>query len=144
VGGYVFDFARSRVVGGRATPEQQQLLDAVRDSVQGGVDALRPGVTLGAVARRCESVFAASAYARRHGVPASTLGGAWGHGLGLTFEPPWITTDSEVVAEPGMCLAIERRIEAPEAPPGARGAQYEDNVLVTTDGVELLTAVADP
>jgi Xaa-Pro aminopeptidase len=34
-----------------------------------------------------------------------------------------------------MCLAIERRIEAP----GLGGAQHEDDVLVTAAGPEVLT-----
>jgi Xaa-Pro aminopeptidase len=135
LGGYLFDFARSLVVGRPPSATQRLLLDAVRDSVRAGIAALRPGVPLGAVARRCEETLAASAYSREHGPPASVMGGAWGHGLGLAFEPPWIHPGSEVVVEEGMCLAIERRIEAP----GLGGAQYEDDVLVGAKGAELLT-----
>jgi Xaa-Pro aminopeptidase len=69
------------------------------------------------------------------GLPDSTMGGAWGHGLGLSFEPPWIHADSEQTAEPDMCLAVEPRIEAP----GLGGAQYEDDFLVVEGGAELLT-----
>ncbi len=127
------------MIGGPPTLEQKLLLDAVRDSVQAGIDILRPGVTLGTIARRCDEVLSASDYAGRYGVPASVMGGAWGHGLGLAFEPRWITPDSDFVVEPGMCFAIERQIEAPNGPPSARGAQYEDNVLISADGAELLT-----
>ena len=63
------------------------------------------------------------------------MGGAWGHGLGLAFEPPWIHPSSDVLLEEGMCVAIERRIEAP----GLGGAQYEDNLLIGSTGAELLT-----
>jgi Xaa-Pro aminopeptidase len=139
VHGYLFDFARTRVVGMRPSREQRELIDAVRDSVTAGIEAIRPGETLGAVARRCDDVLAQSDYARRNGVPASTMGGAWGHGLGLAFEPPWIEPSSSVVIEEGMCLAVERRIEAPNAPLGLGGAQYEENVLVTGSGIELLS-----
>jgi Xaa-Pro aminopeptidase len=135
LGGYLFDFARSRVVGRPPNASQRELLDAVRDSVQAGIGALRPGVTLGAVADRCEAALASSSYTRRHGTPASALGGAWGHGLGLGFEPPWIDVGSEVVVEEGMCFAIERRIGTP----GVGGAQYEDSVLVGSGGADLLT-----
>jgi Xaa-Pro aminopeptidase len=135
LGGYLFDIARSRVVGRPPNQAQRRLLDAVRDSVQAGVAILGPGVTLGEVARRCEAALAASAYSRRHGTPASTMGGAWGHGLGLAFEPPWIHPSSDVLLEEGMCVAIERRIEAP----GLGGAQYEDNLLIGSTGAELLT-----
>ena len=53
IDGYLFDFGRSRVVGRSPTQEQQEILDAVRDSVHAGTELLRPGETLGAVARRC-------------------------------------------------------------------------------------------
>jgi Xaa-Pro dipeptidase len=135
LGGYLFDLARSRVVGRPPDDEQRALLEAVVDSVAAGVERLRPGVTLGEVARRCDEVLAASAYARDHGMPHSPMDGAWGHGIGVSFEPPWIDPGSEVVVAEGMCLAIERRIEAP----GLGGAQYEDDVLVTGAGPEVLT-----
>ena len=140
--GYVFDFARSFIVGRPPTREQQLLLDAVQSSVQAGIERLRPGVTLGAVARVCQTALANSEYASRYGIPEPAMGGVWGHGLGLGFEPPWITADSQIVIEAGMCFAVELRIEAHSRPANARGAQYEDNVLVSLNGAELLTSVA--
>jgi hypothetical protein len=95
----------------------------------------RTGVPLAEVARRCEEALAASAHARRSGVPAHLMGGFWGHGLWLGFEPPWIGPGSDGVVEEGMCLAIERRASVA----GLGGAQHEDDVLVGRDGPELLT-----
>ena len=135
VGGYLFDFARSTVIGADPTPEQSDLLDALRGSVAAGIELLRPGVALSAVAQRCERVLAGSAHARRHGVPAHTMSGFWGHGLGLGWEPPWIGPQSSERVEEGMCLALERRA----AVGGLGGGQYEDDVLVGADGPELLT-----
>ena len=88
IDGYLFDFGRSRVVGQPPTQEQQEILDAVQDSVHAGTELLRPGETLGAVARRCEEVLSASAYARRHGLPQTTMGGTWGQASGSTGERP--------------------------------------------------------
>lgn len=135
VGGYLFDFARSVVVGDTATKEQSELIAAVRTSVLAGIAALRPGAELSDVAQACEDALAASAHARRHGVPEHLMGGFWGHGLGLGFEPPWVGRDSQEVVEPGWCLALERRA----AVPGLGGAQYEDDVLVGPERAELLT-----
>jgi len=135
VEGYLFDFARSVVVGGAASEAQAELLDALRASVAAGIERLRPGVPLSEVAAACEAVLAASPHARRHGVPAHTMSGFWGHGLGVGWEPPWIGLDSGDVVEAGMCLAVERRA----AVPGLGGAQYEDDVLVGPGGAELLT-----
>jgi len=83
--GYLFDFGRSRVVGRVPTQEQQEILDAVRDSVRAGSELLRPGETLGAVARRCEEVLDASTYAHRRGPLREMMGGTWGHSLGLDW-----------------------------------------------------------
>jgi Xaa-Pro aminopeptidase len=137
--GYLFDFGRSRVIGRPPTQEQQEILDAVRDSVQAGTELLRPGETLGAVARRCEEVLESFAYTRRHGLPASTMGGTWGHSLGLDWGSPWIESTSSTVIRPSMCFAIERRIEAP----GIGGANYENDVIVTDAGPEIVTPALD-
>jgi Xaa-Pro aminopeptidase len=135
VAGYLFDVARSMVVGSAVSDEQIELIDALRGAVMAGVHALRPGVPLADVVRACEDALADSAHARRHGVPKHVMGGFWGHGLGLGFEPPWIGPDSTELVEPGWCLAIERRA----AVTGLGGAQYEDDVLIGADGAELLT-----
>jgi len=137
--GYLFDFGRSRVVGRPPTQEQQEILDAVRDSVQAGTELLRPGETLGAVAKCCEEVLGASAYARRHGLPRAMMGDTWGHSLGLDWGSPWIESASSTVILPGMCFAIERRIEAP----GIGGANYENDVIVTDTDPEIVTPAAD-
>jgi Xaa-Pro aminopeptidase len=132
--GYLFDFGRSRVVGDEPSGEQQAILDAVRDPVLAGIEAVRPGEPLGTVARRCDEVFAASAYVERFGAPDSPLG-SWGHGIGLAFERPWIEAGADMPLQPGMCLAVERRIEAP----GVGGANYEDNLIVTDGGSAVIT-----
>jgi len=139
VDGYLFDFGRSRVVGRSPTQEQQEILDAVRDSVHAGTKLLRPGETLDAVARRCEEVLGTSAYARCHGLPRTTMGGTWGHSLGLDWGSPWIESTSSTVISSGMCFAIERRIEAP----GIGGANYENDVVVTDEGPEIVTPAPD-
>jgi Xaa-Pro dipeptidase len=137
--GYLFDFGRSRVVGRSPTQEQQEILDAVRDSVQAGTELLRPGETLGAVARRCEEVLMDSAYARRHGLPCAMMGRTWGHSLGLDWGAPWLESASSTVIQSGMCFAIERRIETPDI----GGANYENDVIVTDANPEIVTPAHD-
>jgi ectoine hydrolase len=138
VGGYLFDFARTVVVGGQPSVEQAELIDSLRAAVQAGIAVLRPGVPLGDVARACEEALAASEHAQRHGTPKHVMGGFWGHGLGLGFDPPWIGPASQEVVEQGWCLAVERRA----AVPGLGGAQWEDDVLVGSDGPEVLTGAS--
>lgn len=109
VDGYLFDFGRSRVVGREADDAQQRLLDVTRDSVQAGLDAIRPGATLGAVAQAAERTL----YTRRDDGLAPEFG-TWGHSLGLTWETPYVDSASDVVIEPGMCLAVDN-YEVPTA-----------------------------
>ncbi|RVX44952.1 Xaa-Pro aminopeptidase [Nonomuraea polychroma] len=139
VHGYLFDLARTWIVGTEPTTEQRRLLDAVRDSVHAGIEMLRPGRPIGEVARRCQKVFERSEFVAHHGLPGSEMGGAWGHGLGLSFEPPWVTEDGPDASErleAGMCLALERRI----AMPSVGDANYEDDVIITDSGPELITS----
>lgn len=134
VDGYLFDFGRSRVVGREPDADQQALLDAARESVVAGIAEIRPGARLGDVARACEETLTDSEYARRGlGLPAEF--GSWGHSLGLNWEAPYIDAASDVVIKPGMCLAVEKRV----AVPGVGGATYEDDVLVTPAGHEVIT-----
>lgn len=134
VDGYLFDFGRARVVGAAPTDEQQMLIDAARDSVTAGIAAIRLGGTLGDIARAADYALAESALTRSGKALAPEFD-SWGHSLGLNWEAPYIDADSEVVIEAGMCLAVEKRT----AVPGIGGATYEDNVLITADGVELLS-----
>ena len=135
VAGYLFDFARSIVVGDQASEEQVELIDALRASVMAGVSALRPGVPLSEIVRVCEQTLANSAHARRYGVPDHLMGGFWGHGMGLDFGPPWIGPGNHELVQADWCLALERRASVA----GLGGAQYEDNVLIGSASAELLT-----
>jgi Xaa-Pro aminopeptidase len=134
VDGYLFDFGRARVVGRTPDEIEQQLLDVTRDSVRAGIAAVRPGATLGDVARAADDAFVGSEFVRS-GKGLAPEFASWGHSLGLNWEAPYIDAESNVVIEPGMCLAVEKRV----AVPGVGGATYEDNLLVTADGCEILT-----
>jgi Xaa-Pro aminopeptidase len=134
VDGYLFDFGRARVVGRAPDEIEQQLLDVTRDSVRAGIAAVRPGATLGDVARAADDAFVSSGFVRT-GKGLAPEFASWGHSLGLNWEAPYIDAESNVVIEPGMCLAVEKRV----AVPGVGGATYEDNLLVTADGCEILT-----
>jgi Xaa-Pro aminopeptidase len=134
VDGYLFDFGRSMVVGRAPDGDQRAILDAVRDTTLAGLEAVRPGATVGDVGRACDRHWAGTELVRR-GLATPTGFAAWGHSTSLCWEEPWVTADCAVVVEPGMCLCIEKR----QPVPGVGGANFEETVLVTAGGYELLT-----
>jgi Xaa-Pro aminopeptidase len=132
VGGYWSDFSRAGVVGG-ATAAQRDAQNRIHEITMLGVDAVRPGVTTGEVARRCNEALA------RLDLPitscVSALAARVGHGLGLmTTELPHVAEDDETVLEPGMIVTVE---------PGVATSfgifHVEENVLVTEQGHEVLS-----
>lgn len=144
--GYYYDLGRSTVVGGAATDDQKEILEAAISAVEACIAAIRPGVTAGEAARAGftwleengfhlagtkEELDAAGDAALNMTFPAM------GHGLGLWWENPWLMPDDETVLQPGMVIAVERAVGRP----GVGSASYEDDVLVTEEGHEVLTPV---
>ena len=63
----------------------------------------------------------------------------FGHGIGLdNYEPPFLSADDDTEIVPGMVLALE--VPAYDVPASrVMGAFFEECVLVTEDGAEMLT-----
>ncbi len=140
--GYLYDFARCCVVGGRPSAAQREVLEAVVDAVHAGVEAIAPGVTSGAVYEAVHGVLAERSMlpiedATTVNNALSTSFPAHGHSFGMGWEPPWLRAGgTEVIAE-DMCFGIE----AMAGRPGVGSAKFEQDVLVTASGVELLTKI---
>ena len=137
VGGYLFDFGRSRVVGDDPTPAQAELLEATIDCVETVCAAIRPGVTAGSIYDVCADWLRASPLPpwTTDSDPTIESYPAAGHGLGMMWERPYLMLGDEDVLEPDMYLAVEMLLAHPEG--GA--ASFEHNGLVTQDGFEILT-----
>lgn len=138
VDGYFYDFQRSTVVGGEPSPAQREALEAVVDLIHHISDQLRPG-------RRASDAHAAGTqWLRETGWLETMTGGdtdassfpAFGHGIGLGWETPWLVAEDETVLEPGMTIAVEGAIQRP----GAVTAIFEEAVLVTDGAPEIMTA----
>jgi Xaa-Pro aminopeptidase len=133
---YCVDLTRTVSVG-PASARAREVFDAVNEARARAIATVAPG----------RSRFDIDAAARQtldgHGL-GEAFGHGTGHGLGIeVHEDPRITrrrpdvdTEDEAVA-PGMIFTIEPGAYLP----GWGGVRIEDDVLVTGDGVEVLTGV---
>lgn len=142
VNGYFYDLVRTTVAGRRVTDAQREVLEASVAVVEHIIAGMRPGVACGALFERGaswlgEQGFPVPGAAKSEGV--AMLGQAYpsfGHSIGLAWENPSIVPGEEAVLEPGMVMAVEAQVGRPGAGTGA----FEHDLVVTDDGVEVLTA----
>jgi Xaa-Pro aminopeptidase len=133
---YCVDLTRTVSIG-QPDERARAVHAAVRDAHDRAIAAVRPG----------RSRFDIDAAARDtlvgHGL-GEAFGHGTGHGLGIEIhEEPRITRrhpdvdDKDEAVEPGMVFTIEPGAYLPEW----GGVRIEDDVLVTADGVDVLTDV---
>lgn len=126
VGGYVCDTGRSFVVG-EATDRERDIWRRMQDTLQRLHETLRPGRRANEVWDSFVQIF------QEHGLEPAI--GFLGHGLGLSLhEEPYIAPHSTTVLEEGMVLAVE-----PIYRTGDLGFHLEDNLIITSSGVENMT-----
>src|SRR5690348_10408709 len=135
---------------GTVAPEVQQLVDVTRQALAAGVAAVRPGGRLRDVGRAIQAV----AHAHRYGIVRELVG----HGIGEEFHSaPYVHHYDEprdrTRLRPGMVFTVEPMLTLGEPDvvqwddgwtivtlDGQPSAQFEHTVMVTRDGVEVLTA----
>jgi Xaa-Pro dipeptidase len=126
--GYWTDLSRTIVIG-EPSKRQQQMIQAVTEVLETAVRAVKPGVTAGSIDELARKSF------RSFGLEQNFLHYI-GHAVGFAFhERPILKSDSDVLLEPGMILAIEPGlyIEA------VGGIRIEDNLVVTNEGADCLS-----
>lgn len=129
------DITRTVPVSGRFSDRQRAIYELVLGAQEAALEELRPGVTIAHLERA----------ARRHLDRESeglcgreSCAGYFRHGLSH-----WLGMDVHDVGsyaaplEPGMVLTVEPGVYLPEE---GLGVRIEDDVLVTADGYELLSA----
>lgn len=147
--GWHGDTSETFVVGA-ASREARHVVDVARRCRDAGIAAIRPGARIGDVGA------AIAALAAREGCGVVTEYG--GHGIGREMHlPPHVphvgVAGTGPVLRPGLCFTVEPMITLGEPAvrvlddgwtvvtvDGSWSAQFEHTVLVTPDGVEVLTA----
>ena len=127
VGGYLFDLSRSKAVG-PATNRQIDLFEGAISCVEAGIESIKPGATASDLA------VAGLGRQKQLGFEIKGVFPGLGHGIGLGWDAPWLTPGDTTPIVPGMVLCFERTITQD----GYLG-DFEDTVLVTENGIEMLT-----
>lgn len=128
VAGYVSDIGRIAVLG-KPTEEQSEKFEATRIGLERALDAMRAGVP-------CREIYEIGMEAARQAGLKEVERGFIGHGIGINvYESPAITAETDEVLEAGNVLAVE----IPYYELGFGGAIVEDTVVVTDEGVEVLS-----
>lgn len=146
--GYYSDAARTFPVG-EISKEKQKLIDVTVQSFYEGIKKLKTGVHLGDVSAAIQN------YAEQNGM--SVVRELVGHGIGKQLHmdpqvPNFGTEGHGVVLEKNICLAIEPMINLGKknilissdgwtifTKDRSPSAHYENTVLLTENGVEILT-----
>jgi Xaa-Pro dipeptidase len=126
--GYYSDYTRCAAIGS-ASAAQRDAYQLVLEMLDGAVAAVRPGAEPRAI------MAAASKAGERKGMNLRVASRV-GHGVGLDLtEPPSLSAEDRTPLVPGMVLAVEPGMLAEHG-----WYHLEENVLVTGQGCELLSA----
>ncbi len=124
------ELSRTIVVGGAPTETQRRWFRSVARAHEAARRRAVPGTPASDLDRAARGAL------REDGL-AEYLSMRTGHGLGLApVEPPNLGAGDETPLRPGMVISIEPGV----CIPGAGGALWADNYVVTPTGVEPLTA----
>ena len=146
--GFHGDSSRMYAVG-QISPVAKRLIDTTHAAMMAGIEAVRPGATLGDVGHACQQVAENAGY--------SVVQEFCGHGIGRGFhEEPQVLhygrKGSGLKLQPGMIFTVEPMINQGKrhlkiladgwtvvTKDRSLSAQWEHEVLVTDTGYEILT-----
>jgi Xaa-Pro aminopeptidase len=133
--GYYLDPGRTSVCGRRPSPSQRGVIEACAGIVEKVIAALRPGADLMLIAQMGDQMVKEAGGEEDQ---AAAQFPVFGHSLGHFFEPPYIGTHMGVpgeTAEENMVMGVEAFLGRK----GVGSAGFEQNVIITKTGAELLT-----
>ncbi|MFC7137402.1 M24 family metallopeptidase [Halobaculum litoreum] len=125
VDGYPSDQTRTLVFGDAEPPEGfREVHRVVREAQEAAVEAVEPGVTVGAIDAAARDAIAEAGY-------GDAFVHRTGHGVGLdVHEEPYVVAGGEREVEAGMVFSVEPGVYRPDE----FGVRIEDLVVVTDDG----------
>jgi len=125
--GYASDMTRTFALA--PTTKQAKLIEVVKSAQEEAIERVRDGVSARSIDNAARRLVSRAGYAKFY--LHST-----GHGVGLdVHELPSLAPDSKDILRKEMVTTVEPGVYVP----GVGGARWEDMVLVTAKGHELLT-----
>ncbi|HWL12694.1 MAG TPA: M24 family metallopeptidase, partial [Ureibacillus sp.] len=126
--GYCSDITRT-VAFGEVSEAQKEIYNAVRSANENAVAAVKPGVRAMDLDKIARDTITEAGY-------GEYFTHRLGHGLGISVhEFPSVTGTNDLVLREGMVFTIEPGVYKADV----TGVRVEDDVVVTADGVEVLT-----
>jgi methionyl aminopeptidase len=147
--GMITDAARSAIVGNKSTPQTKKLVSGTLRSLDAGIAVIKNGVRVGTIAAAIEKEM------HKHGF--GIVRDLVGHGVGHQLHedpniPNYGSPNSGPILHSGMTIAIEpmSTLGSDAVYTAADGwtiltkdnslaAHFEDTVLITDDGAEVIT-----
>ncbi|PEI49029.1 Xaa-Pro dipeptidase [Bacillus pseudomycoides] len=126
--GYCSDITRTIAVG-EPSDKLKEIYNVVLEAQLRGVNGIKAGLT----GREADTLTRDYITEKGYG---EYFGHSTGHGVGLEIhEAPGLAFRSETVLEPGMAVTVEPGIYIP----GVGGVRIEDDIIVTSEGNEVIT-----
>lgn len=126
--GYCADMTRTVFVG-KPTDKHYEVYHIVLEAQLHALTHIRPGMMA------CEADALARGIIQGYGY-GDQFGHSTGHGLGMeVHEYPTLAPSSDTVLMAGMAVTVEPGIYIP----GFGGVRIEDDIIITEDGIEILT-----
>jgi Xaa-Pro dipeptidase len=134
VNAYYTDFARSSIVGRVASNDQLEVLEGSVGVVEFIISKIRVGVTLGYLYDCGRNWLKNNGFSDKSD-SFNKQYDCFGHHVGLGIDGPWIVEGETSIVRPNMVLAIEAIVSRP----GVGGSNFEQNVIIHSDRIEVIT-----
>ncbi len=128
--GYISDITRTFAIG-KIDEESRRIYETVERANAAGRAAAKPGLPAKAVDIAARKIIEDAGYGKY-------FTHRTGHGFGMeAHEAPYMRADNERILEIGMAFTVEPGIYLP----GRNGVRVEDDMVITEDGAESLSAL---
>lgn len=128
--GYCSDLTRTVYVGAAPTLKHKEIYEIVLEAQLHALEHIRPGMTGKEADALTRDIITRYGY-------GDCFGHSTGHGLGMEIhESPRLSKLSDTVLTPGMTVTVEPGIYLP----GFGGVRIEDDVVITDNGIKILTS----